>query len=419
MVKQFASENLPPHVQAIADTMNVEMDKIPPFTIPPLPFEDTVEAANFLNKIRKGLRKPFEEKIFGYIPPRCDELIFKVTSEEAAFENLAIRREIDIICRHNGMERILHLLLYIPANAKGKVPVFFGLNFKGNHACTKDPGVTFHPFDRYPTLIPGSLRLADGRAKEEERGLVEDRWNFEKALKEGFATATMCYFDVYPDHPHGFEKSIMRLFYTQEEWESPERDTGAICAWAWGIMRAIDCLECQKELDMDSLTVHGHSRLGKTALLTGSYDPRIALTVSNGSGACGIKMMHHHYGENFGWVQYWNPHWFRGNFAEVVNKEREIDFDFHFLAASIAPRLLYVSDGDMDTYADPEGSFLTCKEAAKAWRIFGEKGLMEKEIPPCGKLVGKEIGYYLRKGDHAFTGENWDMLIQFAKKHFC
>ena len=149
MVKQFASENLPPHVQDIADTMNVEMEKIPPFKVPSLPFDNTLSPALFLNKKRQELRKGFEEKIFGYIPPRCDELIFKVTSEEAAFENLAIRREIDIICRHNGMERILHLLLYIPANAKGRVPVFFGLNFKGNHACTKDPGVTFHPFDRY------------------------------------------------------------------------------------------------------------------------------------------------------------------------------------------------------------------------------------------------------------------------------
>ena len=419
MAKQFESENLPPHIQAIADTMNVDRELIPPCTAPSLPFGENITPGRFINKTRKELQKPFTERVFGNIPPRCDELAFKVTAEGTAFDGLAIRREIDIICRHNSLERVLHLLLYIPANAKGKVPVFFGLNFKGNHACTKDPGVTFHPFERYPNLIPGSLRWADGRASEDERGLVQDRWHFEKALKAGFATATICYFDIYPDHLHGFEKSIMPMFYTKEEWESPDRDTGAICAWAWGIMRGIDCLETQKELDMQALTVHGHSRLGKTALLTGSFDPRIALTVSNGSGACGIKMMHHHFGENFGWVHYWNPHWFRGNFAEIVNKEQEIDFDFHFLAASIAPRLLYVSDGDIDTYADPEGSFLACKEASKAWKIFGGSGLENESFPPCGKLVGQDVGYYLRKGDHAFTGENWDILIEFAKKHFC
>ena len=419
MAKQFASENLPQHVQDIADTMNIDPQAVPSCNIPALPFDKTVSASEFINKIRQKLQKPFTEKVFGKIPCRCDELTFKVTSEGYAFDRLAIRREIDIICRHNDVERIFHLLLYIPAEAKEKVPVFLGLNFKGNHACTKDPGVTFHPFDRYPTLIPGSLRWADGRADENQRGLVEDRWAFEKVLKNGFATATMCYFDVYPDHLHGFEKSIMPMFYTKEEWESNERDSGAICAWAWGIMRAIDCLECQKELDMSRLTVHGHSRLGKTALLAGSFDPRIALTVSNGSGACGIKMMHHHFGENFGWVHYWNPHWFRGNFAEIVNKEQEIDFDFHFLAASIAPRLLYVSDGDIDIYADPEGSFLTCKEASKAWEIFGSSGVENESFPPCGKLTGQDVGYYLRKGDHAFTPENWEALIQFAKKHFC
>ena len=130
MTKQFESENLPPHIQAIADTMNVEKNLIPPCTVPPLPFGENITPGEFISKTRKQLQKPFTERVFGNIPPRCDETVFKVTSEGTAFDGLAIRREIDIICRHNGMERVLHLLLFLPAGVQQKVPVFFGLNFK-------------------------------------------------------------------------------------------------------------------------------------------------------------------------------------------------------------------------------------------------------------------------------------------------
>ena len=421
MAKQFASENLPPEIQAIAETMNVVKENTPPCCVPELPFGEDCTPDEFLNKVRKELRKPFEDYIFGSIPPRCEELLFRTTSEGMAFDGLAIRREIDIVCRHNGVERIFHMLLYIPSTAteQKKVPVFFGLNFKGNHACTPDPGVTFHAIKRYPPLIPGSLRWADNRASEEERGIQAGRWEFEKVLKAGFASATICYYDIFPDHFHGcFEDGIMPMFYTKEQWESPQRNTGGICAWVWGIMRGIDCLETQKELDMTCLTVHGHSRLGKTSLLAGAYDPRIALTVSNGSGACGVKMMHHYYGENFAWLNYWNPHWFRGNYGDIVNRDCEFDFDFHYLAAAVAPRLLYVSDGDADVYADAEGEFLTCVEASKAWKIFGMEGMGNETFPPCGKLVGREVGFYLRQGEHDFTPENWDALLEFASRHF-
>ena len=31
-----------------------------------------------------------------------------------------------------------------------------------------------------------------------------------------------------------------------------------------------------------------------------------------------------------------------------------------------------------------------------------------------GKLIGNEIGYYLREGEHNFTPENWKALMDFA-----
>lgn len=417
MTKQFAEENLPPEIQEIAERMNVSRSAIPPWQIPALPFDGTCTPFEFNETVREQLKAPFRDMVFGNIPPRCEEISYKTVSEESAFGGLAIRRQTDIICRHKGMEQILHLLLYIPAGIQKKVPVFFGLNFKGNHSTTNDPGVIFYPFVPYPAMIPGSRRWSEFRVGEEGRGLQKERWEFERVLKRGYAAATMSYHDVFPDHPLAFKDSMMRFFYTEEQWNSPERDTGEICAWAWGIQRAIECLECSPELDMKRLIVHGHSRLGKTALWLGANDPRPAMIISSGAGACGDKMMHHYFGENFEWLKLWAPKWFRGNFPELVGRELEIPFDFHWLLAAIAPKRLYIAAGDEDTYADPEGQFASCAAASPAWRIFGASGLDGAEYPGCGKNTGKEVGFYLRHGDHGITPENWDAILEYTDRY--
>ena len=413
MTHQFASEHLPPEIQQTADRMNIDPDGIPPYELPELPFPKNISVQDFLNKARPELVRIMTDNLYGPIPPRCEELIFRRRSEGIAFDDLAVRREIDIVCRNRGIEQILHLLLYIPAGRNGRVPVFFGLNFKGNHACTTDPGVTFFPFTRYPDSW--TVRLNDKRAGENERGIVKERWCFEKVLQNGFAAATIAYHDICPDRKDGFERSIMRLFYDRKDWESPDRAFGSISAWAWGISRAIDCLEAQPEIDAGRIIVLGHSRLGKTALWAGANDQRIALTVSNGSGTCGAKPARRYYGENYEWIRFWNAHWLPEKFRELVGKDREIPFDQHFLMAAIAPRLLYVSDGTEDVYADPTGTFEALTAAGRTWKIFGAEGLGEIVQPRPGKLIGQDIGYYLRTGGHDFNAENWDALIRFAK----
>ena len=58
--------------------------------------------------------------------------------------------------------------------------------------------------------------------------------------------------------------------------------------------------------------------------------------------------------------------------------------------------------------------FEAAAAASPAWRISGGSGLGTGTFPPCGKLIGNEIGYYLRQGEHAFTPENWSVLLDFA-----
>ncbi len=417
MEKQFASENFPPEIQKIADRMNISESAVGNVRFPPLPMPPGITGTEFQSRIRPDLVRLFEKHMYGPIPPRCAETLFRVKSEGPAFGGIALRREIELVFRRNGLERKAHMLLYLPAGAKRKVPVFFGLNFVGNHAASDDPEVSFVEYTPLP-FRPG-IRNADSRASREQRGIQAGRWGFERAVRRGFASATICYHEFFPDRDDGFEGGIMPLFYSREQWASPERETGSISAWAWGIERAIDCLESMPEIDRTRIIVHGHSRLGKTALWAGANDPRIALTVSNCSGTCGAKLAHRNFGENYGWINFWNPHWMRASFSGWSGRDSEFPIDQHMLMAAIAPRLLYVASADGDTYADPRGEFASAEAASHAWEISGGTGLGAAKFPSPGVLVGNEIGYYLRHGEHNFTPENWEVLLGFAERRLC
>jgi hypothetical protein len=419
MAKRFESENFTPDIQAKADQMNLEESLVPQYTLPVLPINNNTTPEEFLSSIRPNLVKLMEEHLYGVIPPKPNNLEYKVKNIGIAFDNLAERREYDIICQHNGEEQILHMLLYLPIK-DGKVltnvSLFFGLNFNGNHVTSNDNDVTFYPFTPFET-VNNSPRFTDPRKDESFRNFQNKRWCFEKLLANNYAVATISYSDLYVDHPYGFDTSIMRFFYTKEEWNSPNCNSSIISAWAWGIERAIDVLEQIPEINKEKIAVIGHSRLGKTALWAGANDTRIKFVISNCSGTGGAKLSHRYYGEDFSWIYLWHPRWMRPSFIRYVNNDLNIPVDQHFLMAAIAPRMLYVASANEDYYADPKGEFLSLKHAEIAWNIFGITALGDEEYPPCGKLIGNKNGYYLRKGIHKINEENWDILLEFAKNN--
>jgi hypothetical protein len=411
--KAFPEANLPPQVQEKADRMNLDEACVPPYSILPLPFNAETAAAEKYTAVNRTLEQ-FSKEMYGDIPPRCEKIEFVETSSGTAFNGLADRKEIDIICSGNGITRTLHLLLYLPAGRTGKVPCFLGMNFTGNVDTTDDPEVTFHSFKRYSDPSPW---LNDNRSDGTRRGLKAGRWEFEKVLQAGFGSATLCLFDAFPDHPDGFDESIMPMFYSKEEWNSPRRKSGAISAWAWGLMRAVDALENRPEIDCRKIIVHGLSRLGKTALWTGANDPRIAMTVSICSGTCGAKLSRRYFGESIEWLDNWRKYWFVPGFENFVRRDTEMPVDQNQLMALIAPRFLYVASATDDGYADPTGEYLATMLASEAW---GKDGIpSDSPFPAPDSGIGNDaVRYFLRRGEHNFTLKNWEDLLAFARKHF-
>ena len=88
--------------------------------------------------------------------------------------------------------------------------------------------------------------------------------------------------DIEPDRAD-VREGVQAVFPQGDSAES----WGTIAAWAWGIHRILDYLTTLPELDASRIIVVGHSRLGKTALLAGAFDTRIAVVMPHQAGMGG------------------------------------------------------------------------------------------------------------------------------------
>jgi hypothetical protein len=179
----------------------------------------------------------------------------------------------------------------------------------------------------------------------------------------------------------------------------------AIATWAWGYHRCIDALLQLGEVKAKQITVVGHSRGGKAALLAGATDERITLTSANNSGAGGAGCYRclGRGAETLADIVRAFPHWFSPHLAEFVGKESALPFDQHFLKALIAPRALLTTEALGDLWANPEGTWQTHLAAREVYRFLGAE---------------KRIASHWRAGGHEHSLADWCTLLDFADEQF-
>ena len=110
--------------------MNRDESKVRSYTLPELP--DSKEA---WEKDRPRVLKAFEESLYGPLPPAPEKIDLELLAEnKEALKGIALRREYRIHCYNKGRHFDFDMMLYVPKNAAGPVPVFEILNFKGNQS---------------------------------------------------------------------------------------------------------------------------------------------------------------------------------------------------------------------------------------------------------------------------------------------
>jgi hypothetical protein len=407
-----------PLAAAQAPEANYDESRVPAYTLPdPLVMEDgrpVKTAADWRQHRRPEILGLFAAHVYGRTPAT------RVASETAvveraaeAFGGKAIRRQVTLTFRNGSQAAAMHLLLYLPASASRPVPVFLGLNFEGNHAVHADPGIRLSTA-WMPDRVAG---VTDHRATEQSRGSEASRWAIDRVLARGYGVVTAYYGDLDPDYDDGFRNGIHPLFGPPGGGRRAADEWGAIGAWAWGLSRAMDYLESDKDVDARRVALMGHSRLGKAALWAGAQDERFTMVISNESGCGGAALSKRVFGETVGRINRAFPHWFADAFNQYNEREQDLPVDQHQLLALIAPRPLYVASAAGDFWADPRGEFLGARHADPVYRLLGTRGLAVTEMPPVDRPVGDTVGYHVRSGEHDVTAYDWDRYLEFADRH--
>jgi hypothetical protein len=409
---------LAPPAQAKQDHTNLDETKVGTYTLPPLLVSKDGKlvktAAQWKTKRRPEILRLYEDQVHGRTPkdvPR--ELSFKVVEEDAhALGGAARRKQIEVRFSKKPDAPVMHMLLYTPAAAKGRVPVFLALHFNGNWAITDDPGVRlYETWDRKTQKrVPPMPDVKRGTSKE---------WDVPLVLSRGYGVAAIYYGDIEPDFEagEGMPLGVRPLFWKKGQVERGPDEWGAIGAWAWGMSRGLDYLLKDRDVDGKRVIAVGQSRLGKTVLWAGAQDQRFAGVVASCSGEGGAALSRRDYGENLDNMTTTYLYQFSQNFHEYYRRWNDLPVDAHMLVALMAPRPLLLNTGSEDKWSDPRGEFLAAQAASPAYALFGKKGLDGAEPPPLDKPILNDLAFHEHTGRHAILATDWKVFLDWADAH--
>ncbi|MHB9106571.1 MAG: dienelactone hydrolase family protein [Armatimonadota bacterium] len=218
------------------------------------------------------------------------------------------------------------------------------------------------------------------------------------AVRRGYAVAYFNRTELAPDAYHSRRDEGLYAAY-------PEGDFGALSAWAWGFHRVVDFALGLENIDGDRIAATGHSRGGKTALLAGATDGRIALTAPNNSGCGGAGCYRYpdEGGERLEDLIRMIPYWFSPRLREYAGRVDELPFDQHGVKALVAPRAFLSTEALGDLWASPRGTRLTHEAAKDVYRLLNAES---------------RIGIVFREGGHDHGLRDWEVLLDFADWQF-
>ena len=324
---------------------------------------------------RKAYLELLSEIYYGKMPGRPQTLTASELSNET-------------ICQNTVCHKVVRLC------AQGdEAPVFFNVHvYRPVMPCEKK-------------LIPVVIPAADTLPGE----------IISMAAEQGFEICSFEIAEAAPDDKEKIWEGGCAKAYPGYTWR-------ALAMWAWLQSRVIDWLETQKDIDVTKTVVTGHSRMGKAALCCGIYDERAAVVAPAGSGCGGMASMRLsgcRLGENIGLSERIGvmlnkerfPYWLMENVADYGTpdgknrfRENEIPFDANILGACVAPRRLILVEGLDDDWINPFGTQVSWLAASEVFEFLGVK---------------EHSGIHCREGGHAYTKQDWSVVLDFTKVQLC
>lgn len=353
---------------------------------------------------RPEIVEDFDREIYGRTPPVTPRVNWEVVST-----NREVNGNLPIITKKlaghvdNSAYPLLSvnidLTLSTPANASGPVPIVMELSFS--------PEFMAELAKRLPA-VAAQMTAAEGPTWQQQ--LLAKGWGYAVIIPTSFQA----------DKGDGLTEGIIGL--VNEGQPRQLDDWGTLRAWAWGASRAMDYFETDKSVDAKQVGIEGHSRYGKTALVTMAYDPRFAIAYISSSGAGGAELYRRNFGEQIGNLAGTGEyHWFAGNFVKYAGPltPNHLPVDAHELIAMCAPRPVFIGGGATqgDGWADAKGTFLAELAAGPVYKLLGKKGLGASEFPAIEtSLIDGDLGFRQHRGGHTPV-PNWPVFLTFASRY--
>jgi hypothetical protein len=406
MLRQLGIERLRPGVNGndpnAPNAANYDESKANPYPeLPdPLQFRDGTPVTDAAGWERRRLEtlEDFDREVYGRVPANLPPVRWEVTgTSEETRGDLAVK--VERVEGHvdppEGTEiRVdIQLTVGLPAAATGPVPVVMEFGFGA---------------------FPGRFGNAPGAPAPPPPAWQTD------CIRRGWGYAVIVPNSVQADNGAGLVRGIIGL-RNRGRRRSPE-DWGALRAWAWGGSRALDYFEAHDGIDATRVTIGGHSRYGKAALVAMAYDTRFAAGYISSSGAAGAKLHRRNAGELVENIASSGEyHWMAGNYIKYAGPLQwsDLPVDAHQLIALCAPRPVFISSGlNGDSWVDARGMFMATAAASPVYELLGKRGVGTEAFPPVETgLLDGELAFRQHSGGHT-PGPNYPYFLDFAARYF-
>ena len=339
-------------------------------------FGKTVSTKEDFEALKPEIKALLMEEEYGIMPPKPDSVTVEpITVRLTNFAGKAIHNAYNLTATVYGQQVKFYFSSVMPKNADKKVPVFVNI-----------------AFDRAPNF----------------------RQPTEEIIDRGYGVFTVCYKDCTSDDGD-FTNGVASVLCPDR---SAKNATGKIAMWSWCISRVIDYIYTLDNVDLDKIAVIGHSRLGKTTLLTAAFDERVKFACVNNSGTSGDALARGTVGESVRAITDRFPFWFCPNYAKYADNENALPFDQHYLLSLVAPRVLLCGTANDDQWADPVSQLLALTLTDDVYKLYGLEGLRHPdEIPAVPfKLQDGYCSFHTRLGEHCLSRFDWNTYMDFIDK---
>ena len=240
----------------------------------------------------------------------------------------------------------------------------------------------------------------------------------EEIIDRGFGVLSFCYNDITSD-TNNFYDGLADIVY--KDHNRGEFDCGKLGLWAYAAMCVLEYALTLNEIDHKKISVVGHSRLGKVALLAGALDERFYCAISNDSGCCGASISRKRRGESVSFITGKTHRWFNKHFLKYGENPESIDdmpFDQHFLIAANFPHKVYIASASEDIWADPENELTACAAASGYYEKNGLKGFVidKDDVIVDDVFHDGNIAYHFRHGKHYLSRRDWNLYMDYLEK---